>query len=321
VDPFAADVWSLGVTLYMLLYGVAPFNGGNHREIGEAVRSTALAFPDPDVDASSSAIFGDDWRALLTGMLCKDPAKRFNLKQIKKHRVLEEADIVTAEEVAMAMSCVKGFMVHEDVKAGGGRKAMLGASYARSVRRVSAMATPLVARLSIAALHRDAGSGRQSLNTSRIPVAASSASGVPGDVRMGLFPAVTGDVQPLLLHHARLSASQDAFGDRSLDGDWTVSSRSSGNRPPVHASNSNSDSQTGRAVPISGACSGQQRPVGTFSVPSVSVRTASGASSRSEGASALSAAGTRPGTPVGTVAPYTPSPPMGEDKKWTARHY
>ena len=100
VDAFAADVWSLGVTLYMLLYGKAPFGGSNFREISAAVRSEEIVFP------------VDQWGELLRGMLCKDPAKRMKLKAIKKHPLLQEDVVaVTEEELDMAMSKISHFLL------------------------------------------------------------------------------------------------------------------------------------------------------------------------------------------------------------------
>ena len=106
VDAFAADVWSLGVTVYLLLYGMVPFGGSNYREISTAVRTQELVFP---VHAGVDAC----WEDLLRGMLRKDPTRRMKLKAVKKHQALQEA-AVTAAEVEMAMSKVSRFLVHDE---------------------------------------------------------------------------------------------------------------------------------------------------------------------------------------------------------------
>jgi serine/threonine protein kinase len=95
VNAFAADVWGLGVTLYMLLYGVAPFKGTNYREIGAAVQQSLLVFP----EVSSVPAM---WQDLLRGMLNKDPAKRWTLRRIQNHKALQERQI-TQEDLRAAL--------------------------------------------------------------------------------------------------------------------------------------------------------------------------------------------------------------------------
>lgn len=73
----AADVWSAGVILYILLSGMPPFGGKTKSEIFDAVRAAELRFPiDPWDHISLSA------RDLVTGMLCVDPSKRLTSAQV-----------------------------------------------------------------------------------------------------------------------------------------------------------------------------------------------------------------------------------------------
>ncbi|KAI8843620.1 kinase-like domain-containing protein [Chytridium lagenaria] len=73
------DIWACGVTLYNMLTGKYPFEfdeDGNLLALYE--RIVAGVYPIPDD-------FDGNLKDLIQGMLTKDPRKRLNLKQIKKH--------------------------------------------------------------------------------------------------------------------------------------------------------------------------------------------------------------------------------------------
>uniref|UniRef100_A0A1D1YQ28 non-specific serine/threonine protein kinase n=1 Tax=Anthurium amnicola TaxID=1678845 RepID=A0A1D1YQ28_9ARAE len=76
----AADVWSAGVILYILLSGMPPFWGKTKSRIFDAVRAAKLWFPSDSWDHVSSSA-----KDLITGMLCKDPAQRLTAAQVLAH--------------------------------------------------------------------------------------------------------------------------------------------------------------------------------------------------------------------------------------------
>ncbi|KAL6986157.1 calcium,calmodulin-dependent protein kinase [Sarracenia purpurea var. burkii] len=88
----AADVWSAGVILYILLSGIPPFWGKTKTKIFDAVRAAELCFPhDPWNSISASA------KDIITGMLCVDPSKRLTAKQVLAHSWLKDGPNVTQE--------------------------------------------------------------------------------------------------------------------------------------------------------------------------------------------------------------------------------
>lgn len=73
----AADVWSAGVILYILLSGIPPFWGKTKSKIFNAVRAADLRFhPELWDHISASA------KELITRMLCTDPSKRLTATEV-----------------------------------------------------------------------------------------------------------------------------------------------------------------------------------------------------------------------------------------------
>lgn len=73
----AADVWSAGVILYILLSGMPPFWGKTKSRIFDAVRAADLRFPSDPWDRISASA-----KELIRGMLCTDPSQRLTAQEV-----------------------------------------------------------------------------------------------------------------------------------------------------------------------------------------------------------------------------------------------
>lgn len=88
-DPFAADMWSVGATLFYLVYGRAPFLASSVLDMYAAVRSQELVLPDSP--ATSPAL-----GAFLRRLMDKDPATRLTLPEALASPWLAEAASASA---------------------------------------------------------------------------------------------------------------------------------------------------------------------------------------------------------------------------------
>eukprot|EP01064_Diplonema_japonicum_P033206 TRINITY_DN6496_c0_g1_i1.p1 TRINITY_DN6496_c0_g1~~TRINITY_DN6496_c0_g1_i1.p1 ORF type:complete len:463 (+),score=65.54 TRINITY_DN6496_c0_g1_i1:28-1389(+) len=81
IDPFAVDVWALGVTLFCLKYGELPFKGSNIGRITLSVHRDNLFGRDDEEEESEIA-------ELLKRLLNKDPFARIKLDEVLAHPYL-----------------------------------------------------------------------------------------------------------------------------------------------------------------------------------------------------------------------------------------
>ncbi|CUG29212.1 GPI-anchored surface protein, putative, partial [Bodo saltans] len=92
VSGAAADVWSLGVSVFMMLVGRSPFHAANRPALIEMVRRSEPSFPE-DLEI--------EWRKLLKGMLSKDPATRSSLSAVMRNKMF--ADYLPSDHKPNAM--------------------------------------------------------------------------------------------------------------------------------------------------------------------------------------------------------------------------
>jgi [calcium/calmodulin-dependent protein kinase] kinase len=79
-DPFIADLWAIGVTLFMLVFGTVPFPGGTIVALQRSIVNDEPQFP-----ASAPASLVD----LIKKLLAKDPARRIGFTELWAHPWME----------------------------------------------------------------------------------------------------------------------------------------------------------------------------------------------------------------------------------------
>lgn len=81
VDPFAADVYALGVAVHTLVVGEAPFSGDTPRELAAQIRAGVLGLP---------SLLPVAVAELLLAMLAPDPADRITAAEALEHRAFTD---------------------------------------------------------------------------------------------------------------------------------------------------------------------------------------------------------------------------------------
>ncbi|CAN8067073.1 unnamed protein product [Agarophyton chilense] len=90
-ESYAADIWSLGASLFYMVYGRAPFLAKNVFEIYDCICTQRLRFPDqPKVSRKL--------KDLIKKMLVKEPKNRATLQDVARHAWFNER-VVQKEEL------------------------------------------------------------------------------------------------------------------------------------------------------------------------------------------------------------------------------
>ncbi|CAD8122008.1 unnamed protein product [Paramecium sonneborni] len=97
-QPFSSkcDVWSMGIMLFEMLYGKAPWDGDNQYSLLQNIKKTALVLPDAPVRS-------DKIKQLLRHMLVVQEKDRYSWEQIFNHEIIQiqEAQIKNNLEYLM----------------------------------------------------------------------------------------------------------------------------------------------------------------------------------------------------------------------------
>ena len=86
VSGRAADIWSMGVTLYCLRFGKIPFERPGVLDLYESIRNDPL-----EIDHKARCT--DEFKDLIIQLLEKDPKKRIMMKQIRVGSFKDKGDI------------------------------------------------------------------------------------------------------------------------------------------------------------------------------------------------------------------------------------
>ena len=115
----AVDLWSLGVILYVLLTGMAPFN--ENKNLIDEVKNGRYSFPAAHWASKSRSSI-----TLIRGLLTMDPAKRWTIEQVRHSEWMRSA--------ALGVSSISIPMAGGGGGGGGGSSQVAPMSLSTSVR-------------------------------------------------------------------------------------------------------------------------------------------------------------------------------------------
>ncbi|ETO23677.1 calcium/calmodulin-dependent protein kinase I [Reticulomyxa filosa] len=119
---YRVDFWSVGVIMYILLCGLPPFWGRNPREVAEAI-----VFDDVKFEECDWTHVSDQGKALIQGLLEKDPNKRKTMDDVLNHTWLFSAKTTLSK---IALSSLRETVARRTV----GRRLSMGVFESKSSR-------------------------------------------------------------------------------------------------------------------------------------------------------------------------------------------